>query len=73
MPRLARPDAPGVLRHVMGRGIEKGKLLLRDQDMEDVVGRFAGRARYLEVTTSCINRFIASGENPDVEQFIQQL
>ncbi len=25
MPRLARLDAPGVLHHVMGRGIEPGE------------------------------------------------
>jgi len=28
MPRLARLDAPGVLHHVMGRGIEKRKIFL---------------------------------------------
>jgi len=27
MPRLARLDAPGVLHHVMGRGIERKKYL----------------------------------------------
>ena len=28
MPRLARLDAPGVLHHVMGRGIERRKIFL---------------------------------------------
>jgi len=32
MPRLARLDAPGILHHVMGRGIERKKnLRLSDQ------------------------------------------
>jgi hypothetical protein len=30
MPRLARLDAPGVLRHVMGRGVERKKYVLGD-------------------------------------------
>lgn len=39
MPRSARLDAPGVLHHVMGRGIEKKKIFLTDQDREDFVSR----------------------------------
>ncbi len=30
MPRLARLDAPGVLHHVMGRGIGRKKIFLND-------------------------------------------
>lgn len=41
MPRLARLDAPGVLHHVMGRGIEKRKIFLNDEDREDFVFRLA--------------------------------
>ncbi len=41
MPRLARLDAPGVLHHVMGRGIEKRKIFLSDEDREDFVSRLA--------------------------------
>ena len=37
MPRSARLDAPGVLHHVMGRGIERRKIFLDDQDREDFV------------------------------------
>jgi len=44
MPRLARLDAPGVLHHVMGRGIEKQKIFLNDEDREDFVSRLADLA-----------------------------
>ena len=33
MPRLAGLDAPGVLHHVMGRGIERKKIFYNDADM----------------------------------------
>ncbi len=39
MPRSARLDAPGVLHHVMGRGIERRKIFLDDQDREDFILR----------------------------------
>ena len=35
MPRLARLDAPGVLHHVMGRGIERKKIFYSDIDRND--------------------------------------
>ena len=35
MPRLARLDAPGVLHHIMIRGIERCKIFLNDKDRED--------------------------------------
>ncbi len=41
MPRLARIDAPGVLHHVMGRGIERKKIFLNDVDRNDFVTRLA--------------------------------
>lgn len=41
MPRLARLDAPGVLHHVMGRGIEKRKIFLDDADRNDFIYRLA--------------------------------
>ncbi len=44
MPRLARLDAPGVLHHVMGRGIEKRKIFLNDEDREDFISRLADLA-----------------------------
>jgi len=39
MPRSARLDAPGVLHHVMGRGIERRKIFLDDRDREDFILR----------------------------------
>jgi len=41
MPRLARLDAPGVLHHVMGRGIEKQDIFLGDIDRTDFISRLA--------------------------------
>ncbi|NIQ38330.1 MAG: hypothetical protein GTN81_07055 [Proteobacteria bacterium] len=45
MPRLARLDAPGVLHHVIGRGIEKRKIFLNDADRNDFIDRIAGVAQ----------------------------
>ena len=39
MPRSARLDAPGVLHHVMGRGIEKRRIFLTDEDRQDFLSR----------------------------------
>jgi putative transposase len=39
MPRSARLDAPGVLHHVMGRGIEKRPIFLTDEDRNDFLSR----------------------------------
>ena len=41
MPRLARLDAPGVLHHVMGRGIERRKIFLSDTDRSDFIDRLS--------------------------------
>jgi len=41
MPRLARLDAPGVLHHVIGRGIERKKIFLNDKDRSDFIARLA--------------------------------
>jgi putative transposase len=41
MPRLARLDAPGVMHHVMGRGIERRKIFLDDQDRGEFLSRLA--------------------------------
>jgi len=45
MPRLARLDAPGVLHHVMGRGIERRKIFLSDRDRNDFIGRLSALAQ----------------------------
>src|SRR4030043_1574384 len=39
MPRQARLDAPGILHHVMLRGIEGCPIFLDDQDRQDFVSR----------------------------------
>ncbi len=44
MPRTARLDAPGVLHHVMGRGLDRQVLFRDDQDRDDFVRRLAGLA-----------------------------
>jgi REP element-mobilizing transposase RayT len=44
MPRSARIDAPGVLHHVIGRGIERRKIFLDDRDRSDFIERMAALA-----------------------------
>ena len=39
MPRTARLDAPGVLHHVMIRGIERRKIFRSNKDREDFIER----------------------------------
>ena len=39
MPRSARLDAPSVLHHVMGRGIEKRPIFLAEEDRNDFLSR----------------------------------
>jgi REP element-mobilizing transposase RayT len=41
MPRLARLDAPGVLHHVMGRGIEKNNIFFNNKDRNDFINRLS--------------------------------
>jgi REP element-mobilizing transposase RayT len=44
MPRLARLDAPGILHHVMGRGIERKQIFINDTDRSDFLDRLAALA-----------------------------
>jgi REP element-mobilizing transposase RayT len=41
MPRQARLDTPGVLHHVMIRGIEKRKIFRDDEDRENLLDRLS--------------------------------
>jgi len=41
MPRKARLDAPGVLHHIMIRGIERRKIFTNDKDREDFLDRLS--------------------------------
>jgi len=51
MPRLARLDAPGVLHHIMGRGIERKRIFTSDKDRKDFIARLSilGQEGALEV------------------------
>jgi putative transposase len=39
MPRLPRLDAPGILHHVMIRGIERRKIFKDDKDRDKLIER----------------------------------
>jgi putative transposase len=39
MPRTSRLDAPGVLHHIMIRGIERRKIFRNNKDREDLLTR----------------------------------
>ena len=41
MPRLAGLDAPGILHHIMGRGIEQKEIFFNDTDRNDFIDRLA--------------------------------
>ena len=41
MPRLARLDAPGVLHHIIIRGIERRKIFRDDKDRDDLIDRLS--------------------------------
>ena len=51
MPREARIDVPGVLQHIISRGIEHQKIFQDDTDRENFVHRF-GRV-LTETSTPC--------------------
>jgi REP element-mobilizing transposase RayT len=51
MPRLARLDAPGVLHHIMIRGIERRKIFPNNKDCEDFCERLSNLLP--ETKTAC--------------------
>ena len=51
MPRHARIDIPGLLQHVIVRGIERRHIFLDDQDREAFLSRF--RILLPETETDC--------------------
>ena len=51
MPRLARLSTPGVLHHVMIRGIERRKIFRDDEDRDNLLGRLS--LILPETNTSC--------------------
>jgi len=50
MPRGPRLDAPGVLHHVMARGIERGRIFRDDHDRDDFVDRLVALVEDAAVT-----------------------
>ncbi|EAT16035.1 protein of unknown function DUF1568 [Desulfuromonas acetoxidans DSM 684] len=51
MPRHARIDIPGLLQHVIVRGIERRDIFITDDDREDFVRRLSGLLE--ETSTAC--------------------
>ena len=51
MPRLARLDAPGVLHHIIIRGIERRKIFRNNKDRDDFLERLS--IILPETNTSC--------------------
>jgi putative transposase len=51
MPRLARLDAPGVLHHIMVRGIERRNIFKNNKDREDFIERLSNLLP--ETKTAC--------------------
>jgi len=52
MPRVARRDVPGVLQHVIFRGIEKRKIFLDAKDRQSFLNRFSDLL--VETETDCL-------------------
>jgi hypothetical protein len=48
MPRQARLDSPGTLRHVIVRGIEKRRIVDNVKDQEDFISRLGGIVKKLK-------------------------
>ena len=50
MPRAARLDAPGVLRHVMIRGIERRLIFRNNKDREDFIERLEALCSAMQIS-----------------------
>ncbi len=69
MPRLARLDAPGILHHVIGRGIEKKRIFFGDQDRSDFLSRLAT----LGEEKGCLGVRSCLGETPlELRWFVEE-
>jgi putative transposase len=58
MPRAARLDAPGVLHHIIIRGIERRKIFRDAKDRENLLERLG--SLLLETKTACYARALLS-------------
>lgn len=50
MPRKSRIDGPGALHHVIGRGIDRSKIFLDDDDRDDFLERLASNLKRTKTT-----------------------
>jgi DNA-binding CsgD family transcriptional regulator len=70
MPRQARLDAPGILHHVILRGIERGQIVADREDRESFLARLglslADTARQLGISTSGIATAVERAERREV-------
>ena len=72
MPRTARLDAPGLLHHVMIRGIEGRKIFRNNNDRKDFIDRL--ETLYPEMQITCyiwLEAFLVSGLPENWESLIQ--
>ena len=70
MPRQARLEAPGMVHHVILRGIKRGQIVAGREDRKSFLGRLglslADTVRQLGVSTSGIAKAVARAERPSV-------
>ncbi len=64
MPRLARLDAPGVLHHILIRGIERRKIFRDDQDKDNLADRLS---ILLPETKTSISPIMTSGAGSKIQ------
>ena len=72
MPRTARLDAPGLLHHVMIRGIEGRKIFRNNNGHKDFIDRL--ETLYPEMQITCyiwLEAFLVSGLPENWESLIQ--
>ncbi|MBE0446734.1 MAG: hypothetical protein IBX64_01240 [Actinobacteria bacterium] len=53
MPRLARLAIPGMMHHVICRGIERREIFTDEKDYEEFLGRLSALAGSKTVAISC--------------------
>ena len=80
MPRAARIDYPGLLHHVIIRGIERGKIFLDDQDRQLFLDRFSHLL--VQTGTDCLawtlldnhaHFLLRSGQTCSLARFMRRL
>ena len=70
MPRLARLDAPGVLQHIIIRGIERKKIFKDETDLDNFIDRLS---RLVPETRTCCYAWVLMTNHtfyvvPDLEE-----